>query len=84
MNAADVTTAITEAQGVGDEILATLQALPIGVAPDAALAEKLLDLVSKYAILAITSYSAASGVAITPESVAALMPDQTPLTPPTS
>ena len=82
MNAADVTTAISEAQALGDEILIVLSGLPLGVAPEAALAQKLLDLISKYASLAITSYSAASGVAITPESVLALMPDQTPLTPP--
>lgn len=82
MNPVDVTTAIAEGQAVGDEILTVLEGLPLGVAPEAAVAQKLLDLITKYATVAITAYSAASGVAITPESVAALMPDQTPLNPP--
>lgn len=85
MNATTITTAISATQAVGDEILAIIESLPIGVAPEAFLAQKLLDLIAKYASLAITTYSAASGVAITPESVLALMPDQTPVAdPPTA
>lgn len=82
MNATTVTTTIAEAQAIGDEILTTIATVVPGTAVPDALAQKLLDLVSKYAQLAITSYSAASGLPINPTTVAALMPNQTPVVAP--
>lgn len=84
MNTTTVTSTIAEAQAIGDEILATLEIVVPGTAVPDALAQKLLDLISKYAQTAIAGWSAASGTPITPESVAALMPDQTPLPDPST
>lgn len=75
---ATVTTAITEAQTIGDTILKSLAALE----PEAAVAEDALDLVSQFVTAALNALSAASGTPITVASVQALLPNQTPVAPP--
>jgi hypothetical protein len=80
----EVTTAITEAQQVGDQVLKAVEGfLPANALP-AAMAGTVLDLASQLVVKALTAWSAASGVAITPASVLALLPDQTPVVPPTT
>lgn len=44
--------------------------------------EELVEILAQLASTALAAWSKASGIAITPESVAALMPDPTPLTAP--
>lgn len=82
MDTSTVITAVQETQAIGDTILATLSAVDPAVAlPDAA-AQQILDLVAQMATKALTAWSASSGVAITAESVTALLPNPTPLTAP--
>lgn len=79
MNTSTVISAVQETQAIGDTILATLSAVDPEVAiPDAA-AQAILDLVAQMAQKALAAWSASSGIAITPESVAALLPNATPL-----
>ena len=80
MTAGDVATAIEQIQqdssavvGLVAELDPALEA-PIGVA----------ELLASLAAKALAAWSNASGTPITEASVAALMPDETPLTPPTA
>jgi hypothetical protein len=77
--AQDVSSAVTEIQLAANTVLSLISTLDPGVAVPAQLAEELLALAAK----AIAAWSSASGVAITADSVLALMPNATPLTPPT-
>lgn len=82
MNSDQVVNAINEVKLVGDTILSTLQVAEPGVALPAASAEIILNLIADLVSKALTAYSAASGVAITVESVQALVANTTPLTAP--
>ena len=76
---AQVSTTVTEIQTVATTILGILAAVDPAVAVPAGIAEQILVIVGK----ALSAYSAAAGVVITPETVLALLPNPTPLTPAT-
>ncbi len=80
--AADVAATITEVSSVADQILKELAVVP-AIGAGAAVADNVLVLVTDLVTKALTAWSTASGVPITPESVAALLPNATPLTAPT-
>lgn len=82
MTAADVAASITEVKGVADSILEELEPVP-AVGADALIAQNVLDLLSDLASKALLAWSGASGTPITVESLQALLPNSTPLTPPT-
>lgn len=83
MDSTTVVTVVTDVQAIGDEILAEVGTLVPGAAAPAATAEKILDLLSQLAQKAITAWGAASNTPITAETIVALLPNATPLTPPT-
>lgn len=82
ITAADVQNTVTEVQAISDSILGVIE----GAAPTLALpaegAQALVDLFAKLINTGVMAWSASAGVPITPESVMALLPNQTPLTPP--
>lgn len=82
VTAGQVSTAITEAQAIGDSILKEIEVYAPGDAVPAGAAGLILDLASQLASKALAAWSAASGTPITAESVLALLPDQTPVAPP--
>lgn len=82
MTAQDVSTTITEVQATADTILTVIGNTAPAVAGEAALSEEVLNLIAELASKALAAWSASSGIAITPESVAALMPNTTPLSSP--
>jgi hypothetical protein len=84
MTAGDVSQGITEVQQTGDLILAAIEGLDPAAEVDAELAGKVLDMSADLAIKAITAWSAASSTPITADSIMALLPNATPLTPPNS
>ncbi len=77
---ADVSSVVTEIQTISTTVLSVLETADPAITVPATIAEELLTLAAK----ALAAWSAASGVAITAESVQALLPNQTPLTAPTS
>ena len=77
--AQDVSTTISEIELIAKEILGTVTALDPAITVPVTVAEALAELVAK----ALSAWSAASGTPITADSVLALLPDPTPLTPPT-
>lgn len=79
MTVADVSALVTQADGVANVILESLAQADPEVAVPAHIAEQVALLVSK----GLAAYAAASGRPITPATIAALMPNPTPLTPPT-
>jgi hypothetical protein len=81
---AQVASAVTEVQTVADLILATIEKSVPSVAGEATITQEALDLLAEMVAKAMGAWSAASGVAITADSVQALLPNQTPLTAPTS
>lgn len=83
MDSTTVVTVVTDVQVIGDTILEEVGALVPGYAIPAATAEKIVDLLSQLASKAITAWGAASGTPITAETLAALLPNATPLTQPT-
>ncbi len=82
--AADVSAAVTEINGVGQTILATLETLDPATAPADIAAGAVAGLLAQLASKALAAWSLTSGTPITAESVQALMPSATPLTPPTA
>lgn len=80
----DTTTVVTDVQQIGDAILAEVGTLVPGLEAPAATAQKIVDLLAQLASKAITAWGAASGTPITTETISALLPNQTPLTPPTA
>jgi hypothetical protein len=84
LTVAQIQAALTESQAVGDAILKELELyVPSAMGPEV-LAGTVLDLLAKYGSLAVGAFAGANGIPITPESVAALVPDQDPLPPPPS
>jgi hypothetical protein len=79
-----VTTAITSVQTIGDGILKTLETADPGVAVPAESAGVILDLASQMVTAAIAAFAAASGTPIDATTIAALMPNATPLSAPTA
>jgi hypothetical protein len=73
-----VTGTIEEVGTIANEILDTFA----GLDPAAALPIGIAETIEALAIKALKAWSASSGTPITVDSVLALMPDQTPLTPP--
>lgn len=83
MDSTTVVTVVTDVQVIGDAILEEVGSLVPGATVPAVTAEKILDLLAKLASKAITAWGAASNTPITPETIAALLPNPEPLTPPT-
>lgn len=79
--AADVSATITEISGIADEILKELESVP-AIAGAATVGDTILNLLSGLVSKALLAWSAANDTPITVESVTALLPNQTPLTPP--
>lgn len=79
-----VETAVQEVQAVGDEILEVLEGVDPALALPSELAEKILNLSGTMLTKALAAFQGASGTPITADSIAALMPNSTPLDKPTS
>jgi len=73
---------VTEIQGIADTILSTIGSVAPGVALETTAATGLVDLFSTLATKALAAYSEASGTPINTSTVADLLPNPTPLTPP--
>lgn len=84
MTAEQIAADVAAVQAAGNTILNTLEALPVGpeVKIPAEAAEELLNLVADMAIKALAAWGAAANTPITVESLQALLPNPTPLTPP--
>lgn len=75
----EVQSVLTEAQGIGDTVLTSLETLDPAAAAPEVIAKEVLDLLAKYGGLALQAIAGAQGTAITVDSVKALEPDTTPL-----
>jgi hypothetical protein len=80
MTAGDVANAITEIQQDSSAVMGLVTELDPALEAPIGIAELLATLAAK----ALAAWSASSGTPSTAESVAALMPDQTPLSAPTA
>jgi hypothetical protein len=78
--AGSVLSVVQEIEQVSNEVLAEIEALD----PALALPVSAIESLEGLAQAAITAWSTASGTPITVASVQALLPNPTPLTPPTS
>jgi hypothetical protein len=83
MDTGTVVSTVTEISGISDTILKSIEALDPAVAPEAAVVDGVVSLLSDLVGKAITAFSAASDTPITADTIAALIPNSTPLTPPT-
>lgn len=81
MNIQDFTNIVGEVKDGADAILAELEKVP-AVSGEAALTQGVVDLSTELVTKALAAWSAASGTPITVESIQALLPNPTPLTPP--
>lgn len=84
MTAGQVTTAIQEVQQTGDLILKAIEGVDPAVEVETETATGVLNLTADLVTKALAAWIAAAGEPITADSVMALMPNPTPLTPPTS
>jgi hypothetical protein len=84
MTALQVTEDIAAVQASGDAILASIEGADPAVALPAEAAATVLNLTASLVTAAITAFQNASDTPITAESIAALMPDATPLPAPPS
>ena len=84
MDTGTVTTVVNEIKTTADTILATIESFVPGVAGEAAIAQGIVDLAGVMVGKALAAWSTASGQPITAETIAALLPNATPLTPPTA
>lgn len=83
MSALDNTLSIIqEIEAEAQAILGVVSAAAPGIAGQIAVGEKVMELVTGLVGKALSAYEAASGVAITADSINALRPNPTPLTPP--
>jgi hypothetical protein len=74
---------VAEVKAAADLILTTIETVAPSVGGEAAMAQNIVDLVATMVQKALSAYSAASGVEVNAETVLALLPNPTPLTPPT-
>ncbi len=85
MSAIDNTVAaVTEVKAAADAILTEVEKITPGIAGELAAGQAILDLVATMVAKALAAWSASSGTPITAESVLTLLPNPTPLTPPTA
>lgn len=82
MDSTTVVSVVTDVQAIGDAILVEVGSVVPGAAVPAAVATKVLDLISQLFTKAATAWNAAGGTPITVETITALLPNATPLTPP--
>jgi hypothetical protein len=82
MDASKISNIVTEVQATGDVILETIGAAAPGATGAVVLSEALLNLFAEMAVKALNAWSQASGIPITEASVAALLPNSTPLSAP--
>lgn len=82
MNTTTVVSVLNEIKLGADTVLGTISAVNPGAAVPATAAQLIVDELLKLASAALLAYSAASGVAITVESVQALVANSTPLSAP--
>lgn len=75
----DVSSVITEIESIAKEIAAEATVLDPAVAVPVSVGLSLADLIAK----GLAAWSASTGTPITADSVLALLPNSTPLTPPT-
>lgn len=73
---------IQAAQKIGDQIIVQVEGYAPSVAGEAELAGVVLDLTTQMVAAALNAWSNASGQPITADTIAALMPNSTPLTTP--
>lgn len=78
--ASEVAIIIQDIEQIAGQIIPILTALDPAIGVPAEIATEIANLAAK----AVAAWSAASGTAITVESVQALLPNQTSLTPPTA
>lgn len=84
MTAQDVANAVQEVLDTGNIILDAVEGIDPGAEVDVEAAQKIATLTGDLLTKALTAYGAAAGTPITVESVMALLPNATPLTPPQS
>lgn len=84
MTPEQVTSAIQSAQQIADTILKTIEGAAPSVALPAATVETVVDLSAQLVSAALVAWSNASGTEITADSIAALLPNPTPLSEPTA
>ena len=77
--ASSVLSIVQQAEQVGNEVLAAVQALD----PSASLPVETIQAIEGLANVALAAWSAASGTPVTVASVQALLPNPTPLSAPT-
>ena len=82
MNTQTVSSAVSEVQAVADAILSTIGLVDPAVSGATVFTKVTLALFAQLVDKALAAYLAAAGVPITPETIAALLPNPTPLTPP--
>lgn len=82
MNIATVQSTVTEVQAGADTILQLIEGIDPAVALEAGTAQLITDEISKLVQSGLKGLSAATGQAITPDTIAALAPNQTPLSAP--
>lgn len=78
-----VANTVSEIQTMADEILATIGVVDPALQPATAVTAGIVGLLAGLVGKALTAYQEAAGVPITAETVAALMPNPTPLSEPT-
>lgn len=83
-DAQKVTDTVNEIVADANTVLAIIETAEPQVAGEAALAANVLNLLSALVTKALAAYMAASDTPITPETIAALMPNRVPLTTPDS
>ena len=82
MTAEQIEGYVAEVQAAGNAILNSVEAITPGADLPAESAEAILNLIAEMAQKALAAWSAAAGVPITVDSVKALLPNPTPLSPP--
>ena len=82
MNLTEIVVDVQAVQAAGDNVIKLVETYVPSVSSEAELAGAILDLTSQMVQAALTAWSNANNQPITPETIAALMPDSTPLTAP--
>lgn len=82
--AAQISADVTAVQSVSNTILETIEAVDPAIDVPAATVGSLVNLLEDLVTAALTAYSNASGTPINATTIAALMPNATPLSAPTA
>jgi hypothetical protein len=84
MNIQGVIDSMTAVVSIAEQGLKTAETFDPAIAPEAAIIGAILPIAQQLLTAALNAWSNASGQPITVETITALLPDATPLTPPTA